>query len=76
MKFQFYFSSFVDDNLEFFDIYFHEQILFQIFVANGDSGQFYLEIIVYEQYSVHLQASKFLAGHGFNILTQNYFSEE
>ena len=25
----------------FFNIYFHEQIIFQIFVAKGDTGQFF-----------------------------------
>ena len=29
-----------------FNIYIHEQILFQIFVVKGDTGQFFWKIIV------------------------------
>ena len=38
---------------EVFNIYFHEQIIFQIFVPKGDTGQFFWEIIVYEQHNFH-----------------------
>ena len=30
----------------FFNVYFYEQMFFEIFVAMGDTGQFFLEIIV------------------------------
>ena len=51
MKCQFYFLSYVDDILVVYRcIYFHEQIFFQIFVPRGNTCQFFLEIIAYEQY--------------------------
>ena len=47
MKFQFYFLFYADDILvvcfqKSFNIYFHEQMFFQTFVAKGDPGQFFL----------------------------------
>ena len=36
---------------KFFNIYFHEHMFFQMFVAKGDSGQFFLEVIAYKQYN-------------------------
>ena len=35
---------------KFLNIYFHEQMVFQIFVAKGDICQFFWKIIAYEQY--------------------------
>ena len=36
----------------FFNIYFHEQLFFQIFVARGNTGQV-LRNVIYEQYNFH-----------------------
>ena len=37
----------------FFNIYFHEKMFFQIIVPKGDTGQFFWEIIAYEHYNFH-----------------------
>ena len=36
-----------------FNIYLHEQMFFKFFVAKGDTGQIFWEIIAYEQYNFH-----------------------
>ena len=48
MKCQVYFLSYVDAILvvcrciqKFFNVYFYEQMFFEIFVAKGDTGQFF-----------------------------------
>ena len=59
MKNQFYFLYYLDYILVvsrciqifFFNIYFHDQIILQIFVAKGDTRQFFWEIIAYEHYN-------------------------
>ena len=33
--------------------HFHEQMVFAIFVAKGDTDQFFWEITAYEQYNFH-----------------------
>ena len=38
---------------KFFNVYFYEQLFFAIFVAKVDTGQFFWEIIAYEQYHIH-----------------------
>ena len=38
---------------KFLNIYFHEKILFQIFVAKGDICKFYLRNNAYKQYKFH-----------------------
>ena len=47
MNCQFLFLSYVDDmqmySDKFFNIYFHEQMFFQIFVAKADTVQFLLK---------------------------------
>ena len=45
MKRQFYFLSYVDAILVVCKCLFYEQKFFEIFVAKGDTGQFFLEII-------------------------------
>ena len=57
MNCQVYLLSYVDDISvdadvfrKFFSIYFHEQMLFQSFVAKRDTGQFFWEIIGHEQH--------------------------
>ena len=64
MKCQFYFLSYVFDILvvckcdqgNIFNIYFHEQMFFQLFMEKGDTGQFLWEIIqFYKQYNFHKQ---------------------
>ena len=47
-----------------------------IFVAKGDIGQSFWEIIAYEQYNFHQQRSKFFGGHGFNVLIEKCTLEE
>ena len=55
MKCQFYFLSYIDDILvvcgcilcKFFNIYFHEQMFFQIFLTKGGARQLFLEVIAY-----------------------------
>ena len=47
-------------------------MFFQIFVAKGDTGQFFLRNNTLST----IQVSKFLGGPSFNILIQKYFSEE
>ena len=70
-----YFSCLQIYSEEFYKIYFHELVFFQIFVAKGDICQFFWEKIAYEQYIQVLltKTSEFL---GINILIQKYFSEE
>ena len=36
---------------KFFNIYFYEQIFFQIFVAKGGTGHFFWKIIAYKKYN-------------------------
>ena len=38
--------------------------------------KFTWEITVHEKYNFHWQTSKFIEGHGFNILIQKYFLQE
>ena len=50
-------------------------MFFQIFVAKGDTGQFFLKKLAYDQYNFYEQTCKFLGGHGFSNLIQKYSSE-
>ena len=51
-------------------------MFFQIFVAKGDTGQFFLRNNTLSTIQVSLSNLKFLGGPSFNILIQKYFSEE
>ena len=60
-----------------FNIYFHVQMFFQIFVPNRDTDQFFREIVqFYKQWNFHEPTSMFVGGQGFNILILKYFSGE
>ena len=38
---------------KFFIVYFDEQMFFEIFVAKGDTSQFFRDIIAYEQHNFY-----------------------
>ena len=58
---------------KFFNIYFHEQMFFQIFVEKAKTGQF---LLINNNFWALTNLQDFFTGHGFDILIQKYFSNE